>query len=140
MASGHAQRMYTHEAYPIYLEESKVTPTPGTDSGAHIPQKLTKDQACFRPGRSSCADQLFNLTQHIEEGYERNKLTGVTFVDVSAAYDTVQNRIMTRQLMDMTDTIDLCQVIRGLLSNRRFFVELNDKKSRWRSQKDGLPQ
>ena len=26
------------------------------------------------------------------------------------------------------------------LSNRRFFVQLNDKKSRWRSQKNGLPQ
>ena len=24
--------------------------------------------------------------------------------------------------------------------NRRFFVQLNDKKSRWRSQKNGLPQ
>ena len=23
MAPGHAQRMYTHEEYPIYLEESK---------------------------------------------------------------------------------------------------------------------
>ena len=29
---------------------------------------------------------------------------------------------------------------RGLLSNRRFFVQLNDKKSRWRSQKPGMPQ
>ena len=36
--------------------------------------------------------------------------------------------------------IDLCQVTRGLLSNRRFFVQLNDKKSRWRSQKNGLPK
>ena len=42
--------------------------------------------------------------------------------------------------MDMTGDIDLCQVIRGLRSNRRFFVQLNDKKSRWRSQKNGLPQ
>ena len=41
--------------------------------------------------------------------------------------------------MNMTGDIDLCQVIRGLLSNRRFFVQLNYKKSRWRSKKDGLP-
>ena len=40
----------------------------------------------------------------------------------------------------MTSDIDLCQVILGLLSNRHFFVQLNDKKSRWRSHKDGLPQ
>ena len=36
--------------------------------------------------------------------------------------------------------IDICQVIRGLLSNRHFFVQPNDKKSRWRSRKNGLPQ
>ena len=67
-------------------------------------------------------------------------LTGTAFVDLSTAYDTVQHRLMIRKLMDMTGDIDLCQVIRGLLSNRRFFVQLNDKKSRWRSQKNGLPQ
>ena len=67
-------------------------------------------------------------------------VTGAAFVDLSAAYDTVQHRLMIRKLMDMTGDIDLCQLIRGLLSNRRFFVQLNDKKSRWRSQNNGLPQ
>ena len=95
--------------------------------------------AGFRPGRS-CAGQLLNLTQHIEDGYERKMLTGAAFVDLSAAYDTVQHRLMIRKQMDLTGDIDLCQVIRGLLSNRRFFVQLNDKKSRWRSQKNGLLQ
>ena len=104
-----------------------------------VDEKFTKDQAGFRRGRS-CAGQLLNLTQHIEDGYERKLLTGVAFVDLSAAYDTVQHRLMIRKLMDMTGDIELCQVIRCLLSNSRFFVQLNDKKSRWRSQKNGLPQ
>ena len=64
----------------------------------------------------------------------------INFIDLSAAYDTVQHRLMIRKLMDMTGDIELCQVIRGLLSNRRFFVQINDKKSRWRSHKNGLPQ
>ena len=67
-------------------------------------------------------------------------ITGAAFVDLSAAYDTAQHRLMIRKLMDMTGDIDLCQVIRGLLSNRPFFVQLNDKKSRWRSQNNGLAQ
>ena len=92
-------------------------------------EKLTKDQAGFRPGRSY-AGQLLNLTQHIEDGYERKMLSGAAFVDLSAAYDTVQHRLMIRKLMDMTGGIDICQVIRGLLSNRRFFVQLNDKTRR----------
>ena len=40
-----------------------------------VDEKLTKDQAGFRPG-PSCAGQLLNLTKHIEDGYERKMLTG----------------------------------------------------------------
>ena len=30
-----------------------------------------------------------NPTQHIEDGYQRGMITGAAFVDLSAAYDTV---------------------------------------------------
>ena len=53
-----------------------------------VDEKLTKDQAGFRHGRS-CAGQLLNLTQHIEDGYERKMLTGAAVVNLSAAYDTI---------------------------------------------------
>ena len=96
-------------------------------------------QAGFRPGRS-CAGQLLNLTQHIEDDYERKMLTCAASVDLSAAYGTVQLRLMIRKLVAMSGDIDPYQVIRGLLSNPRFFVQLNDKKSRWRIQKNGLSQ
>ena len=33
-----------------------------------------------------------------------------------------------------------CDLIRTMLESRRFFVVLNGKKSRWRRQKNGLPQ
>ena len=68
-----------------------------------VDEKLTRGQAGFRPGRS-CADQRLNLTQHIEDGYEINVLTGAAFVDLSAAYDTSQHILMIRKLMDMTGT------------------------------------
>ena len=122
--------MYKHKAYPIYLEESKGDSHTKAWEGPLLPKKLPSNLAAVHS----------NLTQHIEDGYERKMSTGAAFVDLSAAYDTVQHRLMIRQLMDTTGDIDLCQVIRGLLSNRRFFVQLNDKKSRWRSQKNGLPQ
>ena len=47
-----------------------------------VDEKVTKDQAGFRHGRS-CAGQLLNLTQYIED--ERKMLTGSVFVDLSAA-------------------------------------------------------
>lgn len=32
---------------------------------------------------------MLNLTQHIEDGFERKEITGVAFVDLTAAYNTV---------------------------------------------------
>ncbi|KAL7403521.1 hypothetical protein ABVT39_001676 [Epinephelus coioides] len=47
---------------------------------------------------------------------------------------------MIKKLLDMTGDLDLCQVIKSLLNNRHFYVKLNDKKSKWKAQKNGLPQ
>ena len=40
----------------------------------------------------------------------------------------------------MTHDIHLTKLVQSLLENRRFFVELNGKRSRWRIQRNGLPQ
>ena len=46
------------------------------------------EQAGFHPNKSTIG-QLLNLTQHIEDGYQKKKITGAVFVDLTAAYDTV---------------------------------------------------
>ena len=56
-----------------------------------VEEKLTSDQAGFRPGRSCCS-QVLNLTQYIEDGFENKQITGVVFVDFTAAYDIVNHR------------------------------------------------
>jgi hypothetical protein len=45
-------------------------------------------QAGFRIHRS-CTEQAMALTTHIEAVFQRQLKTGVVFVDLSAAYDTV---------------------------------------------------
>ena len=102
-------------------------------------QHLIKEQAGFRPGKS-CTSQLLNLTQHIEDGYQRDMITRAAFVDLSAAYDTVNHRILIQKLYNTTQVSQLCRVFQNMLSNRRFYVELNNERSRWRKQKNGLPQ
>ena len=97
-----------------------------------IEQHLIKEQAGFRPGKS-CTSQLLNLTQHIEDDYQENMITGTSFVDLSAAYNTVNHR-----LFNLMQDSTLCRVIQNLLSNRSFYMELNNKRSRWRLQKNGL--
>ena len=62
-----------------------------------IEQHLIKEQAGFRSGKS-CTSQLLNLTQNIEDGYEEGMITGTAFVDLSAAYDTVNHRLLIQKL------------------------------------------
>ena len=67
-------------------------------------------------------------------------ITGATFVDLSAACDTVNHRILIHKLYNTTHDSQLCRVFQNMLSNRRFYVELNNERSRWRKQKNGLHQ
>ena len=41
----------------------------------HVDAKLIPEQAGFRPGKS-CTSQLLNLTEHIEDGYDKCLITG----------------------------------------------------------------
>ena len=103
-----------------------------------IEQRLIKEQAGFRT-RKSCISQLFNMTQHIEGGYQRGMITGAAFVDLFAGYDTVNHRIQIQKFYNITQDSPLCRVIQNIQSNKRFYVELNNEHSRWRKQKNGWP-
>ena len=66
-----------------------------------VKQRLIKEQVGFRTGRS-CTSQLLNLTQHIEDGYQRGMITVEAFVDLSAEYDTVSHIILIQKLYNKT--------------------------------------
>ena len=104
-----------------------------------VEEQLNPDQAGFRPGRSTCG-QLLNLTQYIEDGFEEKQITGTVFVDLTAAYDTVNHKTLLLKVAKMIKNKKIVSIIQSLLENRRFFVELDGRKSRWRNQKNGLPQ
>ena len=67
-------------------------------------------------------------------------ITGAAFVDLPAAYDTVNHRFLIQKLYNTTHDSQLCRVFQNMLSNRRFYVELNNERNRWRKQKNCLPQ
>ena len=52
----------------------------------------------------------------------------------------LNHRLLIQKLYNITQDSALCRVIQNLLSNRRFYVELNNERSRWRLQKNGIPQ
>ena len=84
-----------------------------------VDEHLIPEQAGFRPGKS-CTSQLLNLTQFIEDGYEEGIITGAAFVDLSAGYDTVNHRILTRKFFEITHDVRLTELLQNMLSNRRF--------------------
>ncbi|GFS15522.1 RNA-directed DNA polymerase from mobile element jockey [Elysia marginata] len=104
-----------------------------------VEEYLTPDQAGFRPGRSTCG-QLLNLTQYIVDGFEEKQITGTVFVDLTAAYDTVNQKILLLKVAKMIKNKKIVSIIQTLLENRRFAVEMDGRKSRWQLQKNGLPQ
>ena len=79
-----------------------------------VESHLINEQAGFRHGKSFTS-QLLNLTQHIADSYQNCMITGAAFVDLFAEYDTVNH-------------------------SRILYVELNNVRSRWRKQKNGVPQ
>ena len=67
-------------------------------------------------------------------------ITGAVFVDLTAAYDTVNYRRLLTKILKMTKDPLLTNFLDVMLTNQRFVVELNNKKSRVRLQRNGLPQ
>ena len=66
-----------------------------------IEHVVIPEQAGFRPGKY-CTAQVSNITQHIEDGFETWKLTGIVLVDLSATYDTVNLRRLLEKVFNMT--------------------------------------
>lgn len=62
-----------------------------------IQNVIQKEQAGFQKNRS-CCDQVLALTNYIELGFENNLKTGIIFLDLSAAYDTVWKRGLLMKL------------------------------------------
>ena len=57
-----------------------------------IEQHLIKEHAGYRPGMS-CTIDVLNINWYIVDGYQKSMINGMAFVDMSAAYDTVNHRL-----------------------------------------------
>ena len=104
-----------------------------------VDEILNIEQAGFRPGRST-QDQVLALTAYVENVFQRRDKTGVVFLDLTAAYDTVWHKGLLVKLSKVLPCWAV-SVIELLLGQRRFCVHMGDIScSSWRMQKNGLPQ
>ena len=89
-------------------------------------------------GRLSIWNVMYKSTVE-SDGYHVGNITGTDLVDMSAEYDIVNHIILIQKLYNTTQDRKLYRVIHNLLSNKRFYVELNER-STWRKQKNGIPK
>ena len=52
------------------------------------------------PGKSTIG-QLLNLTQHIEDGFQKKKITEAVFVDLTAVYNTVNQCLLFHKVLNL---------------------------------------
>ena len=81
--------------------------------------KIILQQFGFCEGKSTTG-QLLNLTQRIEDGFEKRLVTGAVFVDLSAAYNTVNHRILITKIYQMTDDKAITTLLGTLLKKIMF--------------------
>lgn len=98
-----------------------------------------KEQAGFHRNRN-CCDQVLSLTNFIELGFEKGLKTGVVFLDLSAAYDTVWKRGLLIKQSAIIPRRTTSTLVMSMLSDRCFRVEINGKISSKRTLNNRLPQ
>ena len=75
-------------------------------------------------------------TVYREDGYEKSLTTGTVFVDLSAAYANVSHRVQPTKIYGMTEDTEFTKLIGCMMSNQRFYVELNGKKKQMAQSKE----
>ena len=102
-------------------------------------ESLPNEQAGFRKNRCT-EDQVTNLTNFIEQGFEDKLTTGALFVDLTAAYDTIWHKGLEIKLLQTIKCTKTTRMIMELIRNRTFVLSLGDKSSKRRKLRNGLPQ
>jgi len=58
----------------------------------------------------------------IQNGYERKLVTDAVFIDLTAAYDTVNHRNIFKKMYEIISDYNLTSFIVEMIRNRRYFV------------------
>ena len=100
---------------------------------------LGKNHAGFRKGKCT-EDQLFRLTQSIQDGFQNKKHTLAVFVDLQQAYDRVWRKGLLMKMSDIGIHGHMYSWIKFFLTNRTIQTKMNDALSSKEVLEEGLPQ
>ena len=80
------------------------------------------------------------LTSYIESGYENKKKTGVVFIDLTAAYDTVWHNGLMLKLARVIKCKKTLKLLNKMTGTRTFQVVLGNDYSKTKKIQNGVPQ
>ena len=97
------------------------------------------NQSGFRKGHTTTT-LLLKLRDDIFKAMNTSEVTLSILIDYSKAFDTIDHGTLLRKLKAMNFDISSLKIIASYLSNRRQFVQVNDKKSPTLPIHFGVPQ
>ena len=104
-----------------------------------IESVLPEEQVGFRPNRCTL-DQVALFTEDNEASFDKKLKSGVVFLNLSAAYDTVWYRGLTLKLLRTTPSKEMVRGLIGMISQRHFHVDVGKSESSCRTLLSGVPQ
>ena len=107
-----------------YLQENKI---------------LYCKQFGFQAGHST-DHAIIQLVDQIYENFEENKYTLGVFIDLSKAFDTVDHKILLSKLEIYGVKRNLLKWFENYLTNRKQYVQINNKKTAFENVICGVPQ
>ncbi|XP_024871559.1 uncharacterized protein LOC112454413 [Temnothorax curvispinosus] len=102
-------------------------------------EKFSSSQSGFRRGKS-CADNLVRITSDIRAALSAGEYTLAAFLDVSAAYDSVEFHIMLDRLVALGCPAGIVNFVRNWLYRRKVQFIVNSGEFVDRFVYRGLPQ
>jgi hypothetical protein len=100
---------------------------------------IPDEQFGFRP-KHSTTDQLLRVTEYVSVGFERKHVTGIVFLDVAKAFDTVWHDGLVFKLRESNVPLAMTQLIQSFLEKRSFRAKINDTLSEPHPIEAGVPQ
>ena len=104
-----------------------------------VDEKLSENQAGFRKERG-CSDQIFTLRRIMEQAKAENITMHMCFVDLKAAYDTVNRKALFNILPQYEVSQKICRLIKKLYQGTRAAVKVDGELTDWFEITTGLRQ
>ncbi len=100
---------------------------------------LANCQSGFRKFHSTMTT-LIHVTDYLQENADRGNGTGMLFLDLKKAFDTVDHDLLIEKLRKYGVAPSSLAWFRNYVKDRKQIVELGDTRSDWENIKTGVPQ